>query len=215
MSDGIQAPSGRTGGFRIRNQQDFYGGLVLVAIAAFALWASRDLPGMRGFAFGPGTAPRIFASILGVLGLVVAAGGLVIDGPPVERVAVRGTVLGALLIAIFVVVSNFAAPITTGLGLRQYETVLAAIVVLLVTVALGRGDGRGPLYVVAGTLIFAGTIRPLGLVFASFISLMVSAYATDEIRWIETIIWAAVLTLFCSLLFPYGLNLPLQLWPRF
>ena len=46
-------------------------------------------------------------------------------------------------------------------------------------------------------------------------SLVVSAYATDEIRWIETLIWAAVLTLFCSLLFPYGLNLPLQLWPRF
>ena len=37
----------------------------------------------------------------------------------------------------------------------------------------------------------------------------------NAIRWIETIIWAAVLTLFCSLLFPYGLNLPLQLWPRF
>ena len=44
---------------------------------------------------------------------------------------------------------------------------------------------------------------------------MVSAYATEEIRWVETLIWCAVLTLFCSLLFPYGLNLPLQLWPRF
>ena len=215
MSDGIQAPSGRTGGFRIRNQQDFYGGLVLVAIAAFALWASRDLPGMRGFAFGPGTAPRMFASILGVLGLVVAAGGLVIDGPPVERVAVRGTALGALLIAIFVVVSNYATPITAGLGLRQYESVLAAIVVLLVTVALGRGAGRGPLYIVAGTLIFAGTIRPLGLVFASFISIVVSAAATVEIRWRETILWAAGLTIFCALLFVYGLNLPFSFWPRF
>jgi len=52
-------------------------------------------------------------------------------------------------------------------------------------------------------------------VIASFVSLVVSAYATDEIRWIETLIWAAVLTVFCALLFPYGLNLPLQLWPRF
>jgi hypothetical protein len=215
MSDGIQAPSGRTGGFRIRNQQDFYGGLVLVAVAAFALWASRDLPGMRGFAFGPGTAPRIFASILGALGLLVAAGGLVTDGPPVERIAVRGTALGALLIAIFIVVSNYATPITTALGLRQYETVLAAIVVLLVTVPLARGAGRGPLYVVAGTLIFAGTIRPLGLVFASFISIVVSAAATIEVRWRETILWAAGLTIFCALLFVYGLNLPFSFWPRF
>ncbi len=215
MSDGIQAPSGRTGGLRIRNQQDFYGGLVLIAVALFALWASRDLPGMRGFAFGPGTAPRMFASILGILGLVVAAGGLVTDGPPVERVAVRGTALGALLIAIFVVVSSYATPITSALGLRQYETVLAAIVVLVVTIALGRGAGRGPLYVVAGTLIFAGTIRPLGLVFASFISIVVSAAATIEVRWRETILWAAGLTVFCALLFVYALNLPFNFWPRF
>ena len=36
-----------------------------------------------------------------------------------------------------------------------------------------------------------------------------------EVRWIETHDLGAVLTAFCSLLFPYGLNLPLQLWPRF
>jgi hypothetical protein len=215
MSDGIQAPSGRTGGFRIRNQQDFYGGLVLVAVALFALWASRDLPGMRGFAFGPGTAPRLFASILAILGLGIAALGLVTDGPPIERVAVRGTVLGALLIAIFAVVSSYATPITTALGLRQYETVLASIVVLLVTVVLARGADRGPLYVVAGTLIFAGTIRPLGLVVASFLSLVVSALATVEMRWRETILWAAALTIFCALLFVYALNLPFNFWPRF
>jgi putative tricarboxylic transport membrane protein len=215
MSDGIQAPSGRSGGFRIRNQQDFYGGLVLVAVAAFALWASRDLPGMRGFAFGPGTAPRMFASILGALGLIVAVGGLVTDGPPVERVAVRGTALGALLIAIFILVSNYATPITAGLGLRQYETVLAAIVVLLVTIAIARGADRGPLYVVAGTLVFAGTIRPLGLVVASFTSIVVCAAATVEVRWRETILWAAGLTIFCALLFVYALNLPFNFWPRF
>ena len=215
MSDGIQAPSGRTGGFRIRNQQDFYGGLVLIAIAAFALWASRDLPGMRGFAFGPGTAPRLFAGILGVLGVAVAAVGLVTDGPQIERVAVRGTALGAMLIAIFALVSTYAAPLTAALGLRQYETVLAAIVVLLVTIALARGADRGPLFVVAGTLVFAGTIRPLGLVLASFISIVVSAAATVEVRWRETILWAAGLTIFCSLMFVYLLNLPFNFWPRF
>ena len=204
MSEGVQAPSRPPGRLRIRNPQDFYGGLVLVAVAAFALWASRDLPGMRGFAFGPGTAPRMFAMILGALGLCVAAVGLVTDGPKVERVTVRGTLLGALLIALFAVVSIYATPLTTALGLRQYETVLAALVVLLVTIALARGLDRGPLYVIAGTLIFA-----------SFISLVVCAAATTEVRWRETIVWAAALTLFCALLFVYGLNLPFAFWPRF
>jgi hypothetical protein len=65
------------------------------------------------------------------------------------------------------------------------------------------------------TLIFAVTVRPLGLVIASFVSLVVSANATEESAGSRRSIWAAVLTAFCSLLFPYGLNLPLQLWPRF
>jgi putative tricarboxylic transport membrane protein len=90
-----------------------------------------------------------------------------------------------------------------------------AIVVVGLAFPLMRIAPRGPLFITAATIVFAVTVRPLGLVISSFISLMVSAYATDEIRWIETIIWAAVLTLFCALLFPYGLNLPLQLWPRF
>jgi hypothetical protein len=170
---------------------------------------------MRGFAFGPGTAPRLFASILAILGLGITALGLFTDGPPVERVTVRGTVLGALLIAIFAAVSSYATPITTALGLRQYETVVAAIVVLLVTIVLARGADRGPLYVVAGTLIFAGTIRPLGLVVASFTSIVVCAAATVEVRWREAILWAAGLTIFCALLFVYALNLPFNFWPRF
>ena len=41
--------------------RDLYGGLALVMLATFALIASADLPGQRGFAFGPGTAPRLRA----------------------------------------------------------------------------------------------------------------------------------------------------------
>jgi len=215
MSEGVQAPSGPPGRSKIRNPQDFYGGLVLLGVAVFALWASRDLPGMRGFAFGPGTAPRLFAVMLGVLGAAIALIGLITDGPKVERVTVRGTLLGALLLALFVIVSNYATPLVSALGLRQYESVVAALVVLLVTIALARGADRGPLFVIAGTLVFAGTIRPLGLVLASFLSLVVSAAATVEVRWRETIVWAAALTLFCALLFVYGLNLPFAFWPRF
>lgn len=146
---------------QVGNRQDYFGGLGLIFIALVALWASRDLPGMRGFAFGPGTAPRGFAIILVLLGAGVCLSGLFTAGPKVERFGLRGPVL-----------------------------ILAAI------------------------FTFAASIRPMGLVFASFVSIVVSAAATEEVRWLETVIWAAVLTLFCSLLFPWGLNLPLQLWPN-
>jgi hypothetical protein len=44
---------------------------------------------------------------------------------------------------------------------------------------------------------------------------MISILGSSEMRWIESMIAAALMTLFCVLLFVYLLNLPFQLWPRF
>jgi putative tricarboxylic transport membrane protein len=135
--------------------------LALVALAAFALWASYDLPGMRGFAFGPGTAPRIFAFVLGALGLAVAVTGLTTKGPGIDRFYFRG-----------------------------------------------------PIFITISVLLFAWLVRPMGLVIASFLSILAAAGATPEARVLETLIWGALLTAFCCFLFPYALNLPMQLWPN-
>jgi putative tricarboxylic transport membrane protein len=147
---------------KVQNQQDFYGGMALIGLALLAFVASNDLPGMRGFAFGPGTAPRLFAFTLAILSIVVAIGGLVTKGPQVEPYKLRGVIL-----------------------------------------------------ITGSILVFAATIRPLGLVIASFCTMMTCAAAAEDIKWRESILWAAVLTAFCAVLFPYGLNLPFQLWPRF
>jgi putative tricarboxylic transport membrane protein len=144
----------------IRNAQDYFGGLVLVAIAILALWASRDLTGMRGIAFGPGTAPRLFATILVLLGAGVTLQGVLTSGPTLERYAIRG-----------------------------------------------------PVFVTASILIFAATVRPLGLVISSFITLLAAAGATPDVRWGEAVIMSVAITAFCSVLFPYALSLPMGLWP--
>jgi putative tricarboxylic transport membrane protein len=216
MSEGVKSPGG---GWRgpswIGSPQDFWGGLVLLALSLFALYASYDLPGMRGFAFGPGTAPRMFAVLLAAFGLIVMATGIFSKGPPIDPGAIRGTLFGALLVFVFVVVSKFAEPMFTKMGYRNAETILAALVVLAIAVSFARGISRGPIFVIASILIFAGTIRTLGLVISSFISIVVCAHATHEVRLLETLIWAAALTLFCTLLFPFALNLPFPLWPRY
>jgi putative tricarboxylic transport membrane protein len=152
-----------TAGFlRVLNHQDFYGGMALILLGLTAFVASNDLPGMRGFAFGPGTAPRLFAFTLILLSLAVVVTGLMTKGPHVTPYKVRGVV-----------------------------------------------------FIIGAILSFAATIRPLGLVVASFSCILICAAAADDVKWRETVIWAAVLTAFCSFLFPYGLNLPFQLWPRF
>jgi len=146
----------------VRGPQDFVGGIALIAIALFALWASSDLQGMRGFSFGAGTAPRMFAVLLLGLGIAVTVVGLV----------------------------------TEGAHLAKYHW-------------------RGPLFVSLSIISFAVAIRPLGLVVSAFAAFLIAAMGTAETRWKETIIVGACLTLGCSLLFPYALGLPLQLFPRF
>jgi putative tricarboxylic transport membrane protein len=71
------------------------------------------------------------------------------------------------------------------------------------------------LFVSLSILSFAASIRPLGLVVSAFVAFLIAGLATPETRWKETIIVGICLTIGCSLLFPYALGLPLQLFPRF
>ncbi|MFZ5690102.1 MAG: tripartite tricarboxylate transporter TctB family protein [Pseudomonadota bacterium] len=162
MADGARQPAeGRQATGLIRNPQDFWGGMALLLFALFTLWAGSDLPGMRGFAFGPGTAPRLFGVILAGVSVLIVANGLISHGPPLEKWGIRAPVL-----------------------------------------------------FLASVVFFGATVRPWGLVISSFVTLMIAAAASKEVRWVESIIWSAVLTAGCVALFIYGLNLPLQLWPR-
>jgi putative tricarboxylic transport membrane protein len=147
---------------RIRGTRDFYGGLALVALALLALWGTRDLGGMQGFAFGPGTAPRMFAILLAAAGLGVSLTGILWDGPALERFAFRG-----------------------------------------------------PALVVIAILAFAAMIRPLGLVVSTYATFMISIFGSSEMRLVESLIAAALMTMFCVALFVYLLQLPFQLWPAF
>ena len=145
----------------VRAPQDYYGGIVLMMLAVLALIASADLPGQRGFAFGPGTAPRLFAVLLFGLSAAVTLVGITSLGPAIEKYRLRG-----------------------------------------------------PLWVLLAIILFAMFIRPLGLIIASFLTWMISIFGSTEMRWLESVIAAAVMTVFCVLLFVYLLNLPFQLWPQ-
>ncbi|OQW55262.1 MAG: tripartite tricarboxylate transport(TTT) family subunit TctB [Proteobacteria bacterium SG_bin9] len=120
----------------IRSPQDFFGGLVLMAIAAFAYWAASDLQGMRGFTFGPGTAPRLFAALLFFLGGGVAIMGLTSDGPPLQKYGVRGPFFVSLAIVAFallirpmgLIVTAFASFMVAAMGSDETKWLEAAIV---------------------------------------------------------------------------------------
>ena len=126
----------------IKGPQDFVGGLVLCAVAIFALWASSDLQGMHGFSFGAGTAPRMFAVLLLGLGAAVAFIGLLAEGPMVAHYSWRGPlfVMAGILFFAFairplgLIVSGLATFLISALGSHETRWVEAVIVGVCLTI---------------------------------------------------------------------------------
>jgi putative tricarboxylic transport membrane protein len=85
----------------VPNHRDYYGGLALIGLALLAFWAGSDLPGLRGFSFGAGTAPRLFAVGLTLVSGVIVVQGLVTPGEPMSAFAVRGPLLVTISILAF------------------------------------------------------------------------------------------------------------------
>ena len=78
---------------------------------------------------------------------------------------------------------------------------------------LERWRLRGPLFVLGAAVMFGFTIRPLGLIVAVPVAVLISALASRESRWIEIIVFAVVMTVACIGLFKYALGLPIPLAP--
>ncbi|MFM9887637.1 MAG: tripartite tricarboxylate transporter TctB family protein [Burkholderiales bacterium] len=78
---------------------------------------------------------------------------------------------------------------------------------------LGRWSIRGPLCILGALVVFGLAVRPLGLAVAGPLAIVVSALASDEVRWGETILFGLLMTAFCVGLFKIALGLPIPLAP--
>lgn len=83
-----------------RAPKDILGGLLLVLIAAIALYSVNHLPAAGRVGFASGTAPRIFAYALGLLGGFIMVSGFFQQGEALTRFSLRGliTILGSVLL---------------------------------------------------------------------------------------------------------------------
>jgi putative tricarboxylic transport membrane protein len=145
---------------RVRSPRDLLAGLLFCAVAAAAIWFSRDLEYGSARNMGAGFFPRWVAILLLVLGAFIALRGLVVDGPRLERIA-----------------WPFALPI------------------------------------LASVILFGLAVTQLGLLLTVALSVAVAAVAGRGYRRSEIVLLAVGMSLFCALLFVWGLSLPLDLLP--
>lgn len=117
---------------------------------------------------------------------------------------------------------SFGSMSNIGPGLlpRTMSVMIAAIgVVLVVSSFLTRGSPlerwslRAPLFVLGSAVVFAWTIRPLGLIVAGPLAVLISSLADKDTRPIEVLIFAITLTAACIGLFSFVLRLPIPVMP--
>ena len=70
-------------------------------------------------------------------------------------------------------------------------------------------------FITLSLLVFGYLLKPIGLVLALALLVVVSAFAGHEFKLKEVLILSVVLIIFSVLVFVKGLGLPFPLWPKF
>lgn len=110
--------SGRHG--PVRAPQSLAGGIFLIALAALALWLTRDLSRGTLSAMGPGMLPDWLAIGVGLCGVALVVLSFVKDGEALERWGLRGPLLviaGILAFAVTIRPFSLGGLSIPGLGL--------------------------------------------------------------------------------------------------
>jgi putative tricarboxylic transport membrane protein len=117
MAEETQTDEGGSG--PIKSPQDFIGGVALLAIAVVAWFGMTKLGSMRGFSFGAGTVPRLFAFLVGGLSIMIIISSFTTRGPKLERFPWRGPLFILASVAFFGLAIR-----TLGLGITGIITVM-------------------------------------------------------------------------------------------
>jgi hypothetical protein len=121
--------------------------------------------------------------------------------------------------------TNYQLGTAVRMGPGYFPTWIGGIVALLgLILALTSLRVTGPklptwhwrptLLVLAGAIAYGYMLKPLGLVAATIIAVVITAAGGYEFRWRETLILAVALAVFSVAVFVYALGLPFPLWPE-
>ena len=112
------------------------------------------------------------------------------------------------------------AGVGSGLMPKLTAGLIAALGLLIMSFGLSpsaeplqRLTVRGPVFVLGSVIVFAATVRTLGLAAAGPLTWIIAALADKESRLVETIVCAALMTALCIGLFKFVLKLPIPLFP--
>jgi hypothetical protein len=119
---------------------------------------------------------------------------------------------------------NYQMGTAVRMGPAYFPTVLGGLLAVLgLAIFIQSLASAGPkvpqflfrplIFILLGIVLFGVLLRPLGLVLASAVLVVVGAFGGHEFRWKEVAILYVVLVVFSVFVFVKALGLPFPIWP--
>ncbi len=192
---------------KIKNGKDFWAGLMFAGFGLGFMLVSFNYPMGSAVRMGPAYFPTVLGGMLAVLGAVVFFRAFVSNFEhPFKVFPFRPL----LLIAAIVVggATYFADSWFKGAPMAEF-----ALTGLALALFIGAFGPKSMFLILLAVVIFGYALKPLGLVLATVLLIVISAVGGHDFRNKEIVILTIVLVLFGVLVFVKGLGLPFNLWP--
>lgn len=196
----------------IKNGKDFWAGLMFVGAGLSFMLVSQNYPMGSAVRMGPAYFPTVLGGMLAVLGGMVFFRAFVSKFEhPLKvftfrpQLFVASILLGGATYFYFAESQLKDAPM---LQMLQF-----ALVGLALFLFIGAFGPRSMFLILLSVVIFGYALKPLGLVLAVALLIVLSALGGHDFRKKEIVILTIGMALFSVFVFVKGLGLPFNLWP--
>jgi hypothetical protein len=191
----------------IKNGKDFWAGLMFFGAGLSFMLVAQNYPMGSAVRMGPAYFPTMLGGLLAVLGAIIFFRAFFSKTEnPVKVFPFR---LPLMIAAIAIGGATYFADSWIK-GAPMAEFALTGLALFLFIGAFGP---RSMFVILLAVVIFGYALKPLGLVLAIVLLIVLSALGGHDFRKKEIVILTIGLALFGVLVFVKGLGLPFNLWP--
>lgn len=191
----------------LKNGKDFWAGLMFFGSGLAFMLGSQNYPMGSAVRMGPAYFPTMLGGLLALLGAIIFLRAFFSKMEhPVKVFPFRLPVLIASLVVGGA--TYFADSWLKGAPMAEF-----ALTGLALFLFIGAFGPRAMFVILIAVVIFGYALKPLGLVLAIVLLIVLSALGGHDFRRKEIVILTIGLALFGVLVFVKGLGLPFNLWP--
>jgi Tripartite tricarboxylate transporter TctB family len=188
---------------RIKDQKDFYAGLTFIVFGGLAMWLSGSYNMGTAARMGPGYFPYLLGGVLTFLGAIVLVKSLSLKGGGAEKADIKPMI---------VFVTMMVLSLLTGwVGLAGPNGSLAIGTVAGCALAYFFRE-RSLGLVLGAVAVFGLFLKGLGVIICTVLLVFISAFASHEFKFKETLISSVVLSIMAWAIFIQGLGLQMPTW---